>query len=102
MKGLGMALEWRTIQLFLSDDGVYEVEAATEDYSKMRCTCAGFKTAKKCKHTRHVKKRIEENNGTYAIRIPEDISDEEIQFAMADPEIFRDLLIHHAKIEVIK
>jgi hypothetical protein len=96
-----MALEWRTIQLFLSDDGVYEVEAATDNYSKMRCTCPAFKSSKKCKHTRHVKKKIETNGGTYAIHLPEDITDEEIQFALDDPDLFRELLIHHAKIEVI-
>lgn len=100
MKGLSMT-DWRLVQIFLSDDGVFEVEADAEDYAKMRCTCPVSAGSRRCKHIKLVRKRINENDGTYRIQIPNDISDEAIMEAMEDPDMFRELIIHHSKIEVI-
>lgn len=102
MKGIGMATDWRTVQVFLSDDGVFEVEADAEDYTRMRCTCSPFKSGKKCRHTKHVKKRIDDNGGTYSIMLPEDVSDDEVEAAMETAESFRNLIIKYAKVEVLE
>lgn len=101
MRGTGMATEWLTVQVFLSEDGVFEVEANSDDYRKMRCNCSGFFSSKKCRHTKHIRKRIEDNGGTYSILLPDDLSDDAVEEAMSSSESFRDLIIHHAKVEVL-
>jgi hypothetical protein len=101
MKGTRMTTNWRTIQLFLSEEGVCEVEADADDYSRMKCSCPGFSKVKRCAHTKHVKKRIEDNNGVYSIRLPEDLTEEELAEAMESSESFRQLIVRYAKIEVL-
>lgn len=102
MKGSTSMPDWRTIQIFLEDDGVYELEADSEDYQKMRCSCSFYKSGKRCKHMRHVRRRIEENGGTYAIQIPATVNDEDVIEAMKDRDLFRKFVIDNAKIEVIE
>jgi hypothetical protein len=102
MKGASVGIDWRTVQFFLSDEGVHEVEADAEEYKRMRCTCDVYKQGKRCKHVRYVKNIIEENNGVFSVRLPEDVSDETIKTAMEDADLFRDLLLHHAPIQVLK
>lgn len=101
MKGANMTTDWRTVQFFLDETGVCEVEADASDYKKMRCTCPAFTTRKRCKHTRHVKKSIEENDGNYTVRLLEDVTDEMIDESMDSAEAFRTLLVYHAKVEVV-
>jgi hypothetical protein len=102
MKGLDMTTDWRTVQLFLDDNGVAEVEADVDDYQNMRCTCNLFrKSLKKCRHTTYIKKVIEKNGGAYSIKLPEDLPDEELDAAMESKESFRALLIKYAPIEVL-
>ena len=101
MKGASVNMDWRTIQLFLSDDGVHEVEIVVDDYRKMRCTCSYYKTGKRCKHIRHIRAQIDKNGGDYSIKIPEYLSDDELHEALLSPESFRELLIHHSHIEVL-
>lgn len=96
-----MSIDWRTLQVFLDNEGVCEVEADHDDYEQMRCSCAVFATARKCKHTRHVKREIIKNGGTYAIKISSAIDDEDIIDAMKTAESFRDFVLKYAKIEVI-
>jgi len=100
MKGLSMT-DWRLVQIFLSEDGVFEVETDADDYTKMRCTCPVSNGSRRCKHIKLIRKRINDNDGTYRIQLPSDISDEAIMEAMEDPEMFRELIIHHSKIEVL-
>ena len=102
MKGAPSMPDWRTLQLFLEDDGVHEVEADSEDYQKMRCTCPMYKSGRRCKHMRYVRKRLEENGGTYSIQIPADVADDVVISAIKDPVVFRQFIIDHAKIEVIE
>lgn len=97
-----MAIDWRTIQIFLSSDGVCEVEADAQDYAKMRCSCSSFKPSKRCKHTKFVKQKIKENGGSYSIVIPSDLEDEDMEQAIKTSEGFRNLIIHHAKVEVLE
>lgn len=101
MKGANMTTDWRTVQFFLDEKGVCEVEADASDYKKMRCTCPVFATRRRCKHTRHVKRLIDENDGNYTVRLSEEVTDEMIDESMDSPEAFRTLLVYHAKVEVI-
>jgi hypothetical protein len=102
MIGLGMAIDWRTIQVFLSSDGVCEVEADPEDYTRMRCTCSAFKRSRPCKHTKFIKQKIKESGGSYSIVIPADLEDEAMEHALKTSKNFRSLIIHHAKVEVLE
>lgn len=96
-----MDIEWRTVQLFLDDDGVAEVELDADNSAKMRCTCKAFSVSARCKHTKYVRKHLEANSGHYSILIPEDIDDEIALSAMEDPSAFRDFIIRYGKVEVI-
>lgn len=100
MKGTGMA-DWRLIQIFLADEGVFEVEADADDYTKMRCSCPVSNGARRCKHIKLIRKRIDDNDGTYRIQIPSDVTDEMVMEASEDPELFRELMLHYSKIEVL-
>lgn len=96
-----MEIDWRTVQMFLEENGVFEVELDAENSKKVRCSCPSFKNSARCKHTRHVRKRIEENGGNYSVQIDVSISDEETTLAMASKDTFREFIIKYAKVEVI-
>jgi hypothetical protein len=101
MKGSKMDINWRTVQMFIGDDGVCEVQVDSDNHSKARCTCPNFMRIGKCKHVRHVKRQMEDNNGHYTVVVPDRISDEEASEAMRSPEDFRSFLIKHARVEVL-
>jgi len=96
-----MDITWRTVQVFLEDYGVIEVEVDQENNQKARCTCPGFMRAGRCKHTKHVKDVMAENDGHYSIHIPVDVDEAEAIRALRDPELFRDFVIKYGKVEVI-
>ena len=96
-----MDIDWRTVQLFLGDEGVSEVAIAAHDSRKVRCTCSSFFSSARCKHTKFVKQRMQENGGNYAISIPEDVDDEDAYDAMGDSDTFRQFVIKHGVVEVI-
>jgi hypothetical protein len=101
MKDLTMDIEWRTVQMFLSPDGVFEVEIDADNSKKVRCSCPTFQRSARCQHAKHVKKYMSENDGHYSISIPETVEDEEAFEAMADPKLFREFVLKHGKVEVI-
>lgn len=92
--------EWRTLQLFLSTRGVYEVELNMDD-SALRCTCAGYVTRQYCKHTRWVQTRMRNNGGTYPMHVSTRAPAFEAKTANQSPEAFRDFVLKYGKIEVI-
>lgn len=101
MKGSNVEADWRTIQIFLSNDGVHEVEMFTNDPRKMRCTCPVYKQGKRCKHIRHIRGIMEHNGGDYSVMIPDTLSEAEIEQAILEPDTFREFLVKYSKIEVI-
>jgi len=101
MRGLNMEIDWRTVQLFLDDSGVSEVEIDAEDSRNVKCTCKAFYKSSRCKHTKYVRNEIENNDGNYAIKVPVDIDDDEALEAMASSETFREFIIKYGKVEVI-
>jgi hypothetical protein len=101
MKEKAMTNTWRTVQLFLEDAGVFEVEINSENSSQVRCSCKAFNTSSRCKHSRFVKTSMANNNGHYTIQVPEDTPDEAAAEAMDSAESFRNFIIWNAKVEVI-
>lgn len=101
MKGPKMDIDWRTVQLFLSEDGIAEVQIDSENSRKVRCTCKDFFKNARCKHQRRVKTAIDENNGHYTVLVPDDIPEEVALNAMEDAESMREFIIKYARIEVL-
>jgi transposase len=101
MKEVSMDITWRTVQVFLEDYGVIEVEVDQENPTKARCTCPGFERTARCKHVKHVKESMEENEGHYSIYIPVEVDEQEAFKAMSDPTLFRDFIIKYGKVAVI-
>jgi hypothetical protein len=101
MRGLNMEIDWRTVQLFLDDSGVSEVEIDAEDATNVKCSCKYFYKSSRCKHTKYVRNEIENNDGNYAIKVPVDIDDDEALEAMSSSETFREFIIKYGKVEVI-
>jgi hypothetical protein len=95
--------EWRTIQIFLSNQGVHDVEANTEDSKMLRCNCPHFLRSGRCKHAKFVKDKMEASDGHYSIEMNEnDAPPEDVVLeAIKDPKSFRELLVRYADIEVI-
>jgi hypothetical protein len=96
-----MDIKWRTIQFFISPNGVCEVQSDDTSTKKLRCTCRDFAILARCKHVKFVKDRIGQT-GIFTVKLAEDTDDENVVAAMHDPEKFRRFLIQHAKIEVIE
>lgn len=101
MREVDMDIDWRLVQLFLGEDGIAEVEIDAENSKRVRCTCQTFQNSARCKHARHVRKHMDENDGHYSIQIPLEIPDEEAAEAMSTAEGFRQFILKYGKIEVI-
>lgn len=102
MKGSAMTNTWRTVQMFVEEAGVFEVEVDSSNKTKVRCTCPAFKNSSRCKHSKFVKSAMDENNGHYTIQVPVDIEDDEAAIAMDSAEAFRSFIIKYAKVETIE
>lgn len=96
-----MDIDWRTVQLFLEEDGIFEVEVDVDNCKKIRCNCKAFMNSAKCKHQKWVRKQMDENNGNFSIQIPEDMDDEIALASMATAEGFREFVLTYGKVEVI-
>jgi hypothetical protein len=100
MRQLGM-IDWRTVQLFLSDDGVHEVQLDLEDNRNQRCTCKKFQSFKNCRHVKWVEEAILEAGGHFSVEISTEIDDDEAVDAFDTPEKFRNFIIRYGRVEVI-
>lgn len=94
-------IEWRTVQLFLSEDGVHEVELDIQDNRRMRCSCSRFSKFNKCKHIKWIDNKIIEHGGHYNIQVPSQVDEMEAVFAFDSAESFREFVVKYAKIEVL-
>lgn len=101
MKGARMAYDWRTIQLFLGDDGVSEVSADHNDPYAIMCTCKIFRKVSKCAHTKFVRQTMQSNDGHYTVHIHAEIDPMEASIAMEDSAAFRDFVIKYGKVEIL-
>ena len=93
-------MTWQTTQLFLSSNGVHEVQINLNN-QKLRCTCDGAGLRGACKHTVFVQKRMERNNGVYPTEISKNADLDAATALSLDPEAFRDFLVKYGKIEAL-
>lgn len=105
MKGFLMNQDWKTIQIFLSEDSdsmyVCEVQLEASDPTKIRCTCGKTKGISLCKHIRYVKTNMAENNGNYAIRMSTSVTKAAQLKATESTEEFRKFIVQHTQSVVI-
>lgn len=101
MKEVNMSISWRTVQLFLEDNGVCEVEIDQDNKSRVRCNCPAFSKVSRCKHVKHVREQMATNQGHYSIQIPLDIDETEAIAAIDNAEEFRNFVVKYGKVEVI-
>jgi hypothetical protein len=101
MKEVNMHISWRTVQMFLEDTGVAEVEVDQKNKSKIRCSCPAFFKSARCKHVKYVREQMSTNHGHYSIQIPLDVDETEAIAAIDNPEEFRNFVIKYGKVEVI-
>lgn len=96
-----METNWRTVQLFLEDYGVVELEVDREDNSTIRCNCIDFSRFSKCKHTNFAQTNMAENNGHFSIDIPIVVDENEAIAAMHESSLFRAFVLKYGKVKVI-
>jgi hypothetical protein len=101
MKEASMDIEWRTVQIFLEDYGVVEVEIDQDNNQKVRCTCPTFSKAARCKHTKYVKNVMANNDGHYSIQVKTEVNEADAINAMSNADSFRNFVVKYAKVEVI-
>ena len=99
MKGQNLDT-WRTVQVFLSPTGVYEVQLRPDD-TNAKCSCPSYKIRNKCKHTDFVTARMAENDGHYAILVPDDVPEDIAEKANETAESFREFVLKYARVEVL-
>jgi hypothetical protein len=99
MKETTMAKDWRTIQFFLDEDGVQEVELQYDDPSKLRCTCVS--RTQTCKHVQYVRDMFKRNNGVFDLEVPIEEDDDAMTLAFATAESFRQLILKYGKVAVV-
>lgn len=96
-----MDIVWRTVQLFLEEDGIAEVSLNSTNHSQVKCDCVAFQRSARCKHSKYVKVASAANDGPYAIEIPVDIDEEEAILAISNPEGWRNFVLKYGKVLVI-
>ena len=101
MKESTVVNDWRTVQLFLEENGVFEVQVDALSKFRIRCTCRGPKPQNKCAHAKFVYENMLENEGHYSVHIPVEIEEEIALEAMEDAASFREFIIKYGKVEVI-
>lgn len=87
----------KTIQFFIGNTGVEEVKV--DEKNKMYCTCEGFISRKRCKHTTWCESQFSKD--TFPIQIDKATPNDAVQKAKESNESFRDFLIRYGKIEVV-
>jgi len=98
----------RTIQIFISNKlntknelEVSEVSMNAESTGSIQCTCKDYKKLEICKHANYVIKKIEDNEGSFGLLIPENVPDEVAFLAFNDADSSRNFILNYGKIEVM-
>jgi hypothetical protein len=98
----------RTIQIFIANElnnksalEISEVSMHADGPSNIQCTCKDYKKIEICKHVNYVIRKIEENEGSFGLYVPENVPDEIAYLAFSDAESSRNFILHYGKIEVM-
>ena len=99
---------WRTIQIFIANElndknalEVSEVSMHADGPSMIQCNCKDYKKLNLCKHVNYVVRKIEKNEGSFGLLVPEEVPDELAYLAFSDAESSRNFVLHYGKIEVM-
>ena len=92
---------WRTIQFFIGEEGVNEVQVDDADPTVLRCSCVVFTKTARCKHVKWIRQKTREAGGHFNIKIPSDIPNEVAEAAMKDPTEFRKFLLKYGRPEEV-
>jgi hypothetical protein len=91
--------EYRLLQVFVSENGVFEVYVnVADDERGFACTCPGWRARRECKHIAYVSKKVMEASGGYGITVKTGAAPLEDE-VMDDAQRYRDWVIHNAKVE---
>jgi len=101
LKESTMIHDWRTVQLFVSEQGVAEVEVDSLNAKNVKCSCPSYSNVTRCAHVKYVKKTMAENDGHYSISIPVEIDEQEAIDATASSAAFRSFIIKYGKVEAL-
>jgi hypothetical protein len=93
--------DWRTVQLFLDQNGVSEVEVEQENHD-IRCTCREYSKgrARTCQHTIYVQSEMIDNDGAYPVHLGSTAPDIPWNI-MDDAEAFRAFIIKYSVVKVL-
>lgn len=102
-----MEKDWRTIQIFLGKNLdksgaplIAEVSIHADGPTNIRCTCEVFHKLDYCPHSLKVTRRMEKNNGSFGLVVPENVSDEDAYNAFTSAESSREFVLRYGKIEI--
>lgn len=84
---------WKTVQFFLSNDEVCEVQISHD--RDLRCTCKGYIGRKNCRHINWCKSQLK--NGEYPIEITNDIPPSLLEEAKTNPTAFRNIVLKYGR-----
>jgi hypothetical protein len=101
MKGLVMEIEWRTIQMFVGEEGVSEVSVDNDNPNKFRCTCSSFMSVGRCKHTKFMRNKLKNGASKVSITIPDSVDTDELESIFNDVDAFRDFVIKYGSVEYL-
>lgn len=100
--------EWRTIQIFIEKElnnknvlEVSEVSIDSDGTPNIKCNCKSFADVEVCKHVNYVHRKIEKNNGSFGLMVPEELPEELAYLAFSDETSARNFILNYGKIEVI-
>ena len=99
--------DYRTIQVFLNKKlnskgapEVYEVSIHADGPTDIRCSCSTFEKIGYCTHSIKVTKKIEKNDGSFGLLVPENVPDEIAFKAFTSSESSREFILKYGKIEI--
>lgn len=97
----GAVVTIRAIQQFLGSQagnpGVYTV-SIDEVHHSLLCDCPGFGGRGICKHTKYVQARMDENNGIYPMRVLQDATEADRDYAETSDSAFRNFVARFGEI----
>ena len=99
MINLRTSEDHRLIQVFVSENGVFEVYIHVE-LKAFACTCPGYQARCSCKHQRHVRERYEAEQGCYPARLRKGAKPKDT-LRLDDNEAWREWIIDNALVEVL-
>lgn len=91
---------WRTMQIFLSEDGIFEVEMDAAGRA-FRCNCPEYSVASACRHSKFMLNKVTKTKGVLSIEIPDSVEDEDVPTLETPADKFREFVLKYGRVEVL-